>query len=214
MDLSESSDNVTYTSYSSTPESSASALETIEITSENDFRYLKVDRIGTIDFVVDAIGVAIDTDNDGTANYLDLDSDEDGCFDALEGAVSLTLDDIDEQGVLVGDVDTNGVPESVSGGQANQSAFDDNVISLNCSELSENIYSLKNSDILLFPNPIVNELYSSIVLDSLTILDLQGKKIITFSDSQKFDLSGLASGVYIMKIKHQGVTYAHKLVKN
>jgi len=35
----------------------------------------------------------IDTDNDGIANYLDLDSDNDGCFDAYESSVTGSTND-------------------------------------------------------------------------------------------------------------------------
>ncbi|MFD1294960.1 choice-of-anchor A family protein, partial [Lutibacter holmesii] len=59
----------------------------------------------------------VDTDSDSTPNYLDLDSDEDGCFDAFEGAGSVAADDIDVTGVIIGSVDANGVPTLVSGGQ-------------------------------------------------------------------------------------------------
>ena len=43
-------------------------------------------------------------------DYLDLDSDNDGCFDALEGAGGFTLADIDGSGSLTAAVDINGVP--------------------------------------------------------------------------------------------------------
>ena len=48
----------------------------------------------------------VDTDNDGTPNYLDLDSDGDGCFDALEAGYI----DADNDGQLDGTgYDTNGL---------------------------------------------------------------------------------------------------------
>ncbi|MCG8732373.1 choice-of-anchor A family protein, partial [Tenacibaculum finnmarkense] len=66
-----------------------------------------------------------DTDSDGTPNYLDLDSDNDGCPDALEGAqTTLTLANVDGKGILTGAVDANGVPAIVSGGQADVSGAD------------------------------------------------------------------------------------------
>ena len=59
-----------------------------------------------------------DTDSDSIPDYLDLDSDGDGCFDAVEGDGGFTLSDIDESGALTGEVDTDGVPLSANGGQA------------------------------------------------------------------------------------------------
>ena len=61
-------------------------------------------------------GVCTDSDNDGISNDLDLDSDNDGCIDAFEGA-----DDVTPANVLnnriSGSVDINGVPTFVNGGQ-------------------------------------------------------------------------------------------------
>ncbi|MEM6801060.1 MAG: PA14 domain-containing protein [Bacteroidota bacterium] len=55
-----------------------------------------------------------DTDSDGTADYLDLDSDNDGCWDALEGAGSYAYADINSSGVLTASVASNGIPGSSS----------------------------------------------------------------------------------------------------
>ena len=50
-----------------------------------------------------------DTDNDGTPNYLDTDSDGDGCADAIEGGASFKTSDLTND-ALSGAVDANGVP--------------------------------------------------------------------------------------------------------
>lgn len=65
-----------------------------------------------------------DMDGDGIANSLDLDSDGDGCFDAIEGAAGFGFTEIGGTGVLTGSVDANGVPISASGGQAQGSSKD------------------------------------------------------------------------------------------
>ncbi|QXP61455.1 carboxypeptidase regulatory-like domain-containing protein [Olleya sp. HaHaR_3_96] len=60
------------------------------------------------------IFLTCDTDNDGTPNYLDLDSDNDGCFDAFEGGDTINETSIDTNGQLTGTVDsTTGVPNNV-----------------------------------------------------------------------------------------------------
>jgi len=51
-----------------------------------------------------------DSDSDSIPDYLDLDSDNDGCFDSLEGAGGFALTDINGDGSLSGAVDANGVP--------------------------------------------------------------------------------------------------------
>jgi len=50
-----------------------------------------------------------DTDNDGIPNYLDTDSDGDGCADAIEGGASFKTSDLTTD-ALSGAVDANGVP--------------------------------------------------------------------------------------------------------
>ena len=57
-----------------------------------------------------------DDDMDGVPNYFDLDSDEDGCFDAIEGADEVTeaMLNKDKPGTIDGDVDTDGVPVAVN----------------------------------------------------------------------------------------------------
>jgi len=78
--------------------------------------------------------IAIDTDGDGTPNYQDLDSDNDGCFDAIEGDGGVTLAQIDANGQITGGVDADGVPNTVSPGQADVSSTDPAVTSPNCDD--------------------------------------------------------------------------------
>ncbi len=95
------------------------------------------------DYIVDNIGRKIiycDTDEDDVPNYLDLDSDNDGCVDAMDGGSNdssdpITEDDLVSANVLlsVGNgssansenlcaasacIDADGVPSSVSGSQS------------------------------------------------------------------------------------------------
>ena len=76
--------------------------------------------------------VAKDTDGDTIPDYLDLDSDNDGCVDAMEGGAAITTSQLATATgtVTVGTgstasnqnlgntIDTNGVPTLVSGGQS------------------------------------------------------------------------------------------------
>lgn len=61
-------------------------------------------------FLEDATCNSIDTDGDGTPDYLDLDSDNDGCSDAVEGDGTFTVDDL----VTAGGTVTGGVGSSVN----------------------------------------------------------------------------------------------------
>ena len=59
-----------------------------------------------------------DTDNDNIPDYLDVDSDGDGCYDAIEGAGSFTTANLTSSNNLAddneGQVDANGIPEDAS----------------------------------------------------------------------------------------------------
>ncbi|APG64217.1 hypothetical protein LPB136_02025 [Tenacibaculum todarodis] len=67
------------------------------------------------DLAIDDILVtqACDTDGDGTPNYLDLDSDNDGCPDALEGNGGVLLSQLNADGSIntaTNPVNDNGIP--------------------------------------------------------------------------------------------------------
>ncbi len=60
----------------------------------------------------------LDTDGDGVPNYLDLDSDNDGCSDAMESATSPIIPlTYNPNSSLAGGVDSNGVPLVANGGR-------------------------------------------------------------------------------------------------
>ena len=60
-----------------------------------------------------------DTDGDGTPDYLDTDSDNDGCPDAIEASGNIEFSNLNSNFSIAGNVDTNGVPIIVNGGQQN-----------------------------------------------------------------------------------------------
>ncbi|GAB0157216.1 hypothetical protein CHRYSEOSP005_24870 [Chryseobacterium sp. Alg-005] len=59
-----------------------------------------------------------DTDGDGIADYLDTDSDNDGCPDAVEGGGNIGQSQVNGNGNIIGSVDANGVPTLANGGQS------------------------------------------------------------------------------------------------
>ena len=80
------------------------------------------DQSGQVNTLV-TIMLPCDDDMDGIPNYFDLDSDEDGCPDAIEGDGDIT-EDMVEGGVIKGKVDKGGVPVAANGGQGAGSAYD------------------------------------------------------------------------------------------
>ncbi len=81
-----------------------------------------------------------DADGDNIYNFLDTDSDNDGCPDALEGDGGFTANDI-ENGVLTGTVDTDGIPVSAASGQASVSSIDSTIVSIECDSCTTYIYT-------------------------------------------------------------------------
>lgn len=86
-----------------------------------------------------------DTDKDGIPNRLDLDSDNDGCYDALEGDGGFTHAQLVTAGGILstatpnqnlcagaGCVGPNGIPQIVGSGQAQGTAYDENSMSAVC----------------------------------------------------------------------------------
>lgn len=74
-----------------------------------------------------------DTDADGIPDYLDDDSDADGCIDAMEGNGNFGFSDV-EDGELSGGVDVNGIPLQASGGQPGGTSTDDSKVSSACDQ--------------------------------------------------------------------------------
>lgn len=74
----------------------------------------------------------VDSDQDGIMDYYDRDSDNDGCFDALEGDAGLLSADLLSDGSISGGVDANGVPVAVSAGQAQGTGINPGSISDEC----------------------------------------------------------------------------------
>ncbi|MBP2832233.1 hypothetical protein J8281_08550 [Aquimarina sp. U1-2] len=89
-----------------TGKSSGSATVTLNI---SDFKYC----------------IPSDTDNDGVYDYLDNDSDGDGCADAIEGTATFTPANLDSNDRLTGTVDADGVPTITGSPQGNTAAVTD-----------------------------------------------------------------------------------------
>lgn len=73
------------------------------------------------DWLLDDVSIPayiLDTDGDGIPNYQDMDSDNDGCFDSIEGDENVKLSQISSSGAILGAVDAQGVPQLVNTGGA------------------------------------------------------------------------------------------------
>jgi len=84
---------------------------------------------------------AENVDGDAFVNIYDIDSDNDGCPDGLEGAMTLSETSVDANGHLTGGVDANGIPTVVATGQAIGDSQNSGVLSLDCPCLDPNNYA-------------------------------------------------------------------------
>ncbi|WP_272973379.1 DUF7507 domain-containing protein, partial [Croceibacter atlanticus] len=65
--------------------------------------------------IILAACLSTDTDGDNIPDFADVDSDGDGCFDALEGADNISFTQVDSDGMLEGAVNpSTGVPNDVN----------------------------------------------------------------------------------------------------
>ncbi|MDY7395986.1 gliding motility-associated C-terminal domain-containing protein [Aureibaculum sp. 2210JD6-5] len=97
------------------------------------------------DGILDSVEGNVDSDLDGTPDFLDNDSDNDGCPDALEGAGTFTFADVDANGRLTAAVDADGVPGGAA--QATTANVTDNtVVNVECDNDGDGIPSSADLD--------------------------------------------------------------------
>ncbi|MFD0992811.1 cadherin repeat domain-containing protein, partial [Tenacibaculum geojense] len=81
-----------------------------------------------------------DSDGDGTPDYLDIDSDNDGCLDALEGGDNIQISQVNFlTGEITGSVAANGVPDAVSGSQSVGTSRDYNQRDAQCDDDNDGV---------------------------------------------------------------------------
>ena len=71
-----------------------------------------------------------------------------------------------------------------------------------------------NNLVEIYPNPVINTLYVRFPYQNIDIeiLNTTGQKLIS-TQSQSLDVSSLASGIYILHLTHNEVTYKTKFIK-
>ncbi len=151
-------------------------VSTITITSAN---------VGSTDLIAYSLFAnnPCDTDNDGIPNIFDLDSDGDGCADAIEGGANFSKADIVNSSMPGGNsgtsytgqynypvvlnlgnvVDANGVPVEANGGQSIGTSQNGGIQDLLCSTnplctTGGTLFSLNtNGEIRAFKEPVIGE---------------------------------------------------------
>lgn len=111
------------------------SLRTCDTTdTDNDGFINIVDLDDDNDGILDTVEGAANTDGDADTNDLDTDSDNDGCPDAIEGGANFTFANLDANNMLTGGVDNNGIPIiATSNGQTIGDSQNNGVLGANCS---------------------------------------------------------------------------------
>ncbi len=126
----------------------------------------------------------LDTDNDGIPNHLDLDSDNDGCFDALEGDGFVDALQLNADGSIMGPVDANGIPVFAHGGQGIGSAYNEDVnkcTDVCVKEVDGEDFSLSNGTAVEFDQPATTYgfYFDIYTLDNSFNLTINGTQLAT-----------------------------------
>jgi hypothetical protein len=71
------------------------------------------------------------------------------------------------------------------------------------------------NELKIYPNPVEAEftIKTNERINKVEIFDLTGKKIITYENQNKFDISSLKKGVYLVKVKTNNYHITTKLIK-
>ncbi len=94
-----------------------------------------------------------DTDLDGIPNSYDLDSDNDGCFDALEGDAlesQIGYPELNPDGSITGSVDGSGIPNTALGGQDMGTSQNGTLQATECSpcDINNPLYTDNDGDLV------------------------------------------------------------------
>jgi len=80
-----------------------------------------------------------------------------------------------------------------------------------------NVEDINRNDLLIYPNPTNDIVYvnRSVVMQSIRVYDLTGKKVIEISNNNTIDLNELSEGVYLLQAtSRDGHVMTSKIVKN
>tara|TARA_R110002096_G_scaffold387403_4_gene581585 strand:+ start:15828 stop:20795 length:4968 start_codon:yes stop_codon:yes gene_type:complete len=210
--IEESTDNVNYFLNNSSPSTNSTVAISDTITSQNEFRYLRISKDNppsTTDFQIDAVGLVefncsgdIDTDGDGVFNFFDIDDDNDGILDIdEEGFVSGSLNyefyDLTPPGNTVDNIPTTG---ALSVGTVN--SFDVDALQAAVDPGDPNNYSIRFSG---FINILVDATYtfytnsddgSKLFINGIEVVDNDGNHAAAEESGTIF----LTTGVYPISV--------------
>lgn len=107
---------------------------------------------------------------------------------------------------------TAGTSSLVASGQ---SIFPMGVATLDAPNINNLRGDLDENQVVLYPNPVSDELNVDYAgeINTVRITNLQGQEIMRFEGTDSFDVSTLASGIYIIMIEGEGTIETKKFLK-
>jgi hypothetical protein len=157
---------------------------------------------------------ACDYDGDGIPNHKDLDSDNDGCPDAIEGGGSFTTADL-ASSRLTGGVGSNGVPIIAGIGQLLGGSQNENVSS--CSEVCDNGVDDDGDGLIDCADPDCEPIISNVAVTQPTCTNKTGGQIVitaTGTSSLEYSIKNEASWQVSNTFTNLGVGQYTIRVKN
>jgi hypothetical protein len=155
-------------------------------------------------------------------NKADFPTDTPATTSNLIDAVVYDSDDPDDTGLLTGLGKTVQYNENASSDAANQSlqrqadgSFKTGTPSPNVANAVLSIETAEISGLNIYPNPVSQKLYVDGLTQSATatIYSLSGERILTKPIHHNLDVSHLTTGIYMLRLTHNGTTLRIKLVK-
>ena len=156
------------------------------------------------------------------SNKSDFPADTQVTTANLIDAVVYDSDDADDTGLLTGLGKTVQYNENASSDAANQSlqrqadgSFKTGTPSPNVANAVLSIETAEISGLNIYPYPVSQKLYVDGLTQSATatIYSLSGERILTKSIHHNLDVSHLTTGIYMLRLTHNGTTLRIKLVK-
>lgn len=92
--------------------------------------------------------------------------------------------------------------------------FSENIFNASsCVEINNIIDTKRTQSIDIYPNPVLNYLNLSEIVNSYEIINTSGKKVLVGNSTKKIDVSKLVSGIYLINIISNGRGLTYKFIK-
>jgi hypothetical protein len=99
-------------------------------------------------------------------------------------------------------------------------SFNDTTATINFCNTTNSLILNSRTEVEIYPNPAVSEILisgmSSLSKNEVSIVDMQGRKVITeknVCENKKIDVSSLTKGIYMINVITDGGIFSQKMIK-